>query len=337
MDIHSVKNPIEYSRRIIDITMILRIPKIRHILWIVPFFLWADPALDSEFLRSVQEGDPKKTQLLIQAGASVDAADSRGKTALMLADHRPEVAEVLIRAGANVNAQDKDGSSVLMESLSGLFDVKVLDIDDLAVPKRLIESGAKLEYLSKVDATKTLPVSILNVAIRHGNLVLVRFLVENQADVNFDKGSPEEFPLFLACGAGLSSANFPIVEFLLKNNAKADYTSRLHDKSQDGKQIQAGVDNALHFLSEKPDIDPRIPELLVKSGTNLNHRNAQGITPLLQAILKRRIALSEKLLELGADPNISDVQGRNPLDETRKQKLTDLETLILKKSGTKTE
>ncbi|WP_046690220.1 ankyrin repeat domain-containing protein [Leptospira santarosai] len=316
--------------------MILRIPKIRHILWIVPFFLWADPALDSEFLRSVQEGDPKKTQLLIQAGASVDAADSRGKTALMLADHRPEVAEVLIRAGANVNAQDKDGSSVLMESLSGLFDVKVLDIDDLAVPKRLIESGAKLEYLSKVDA-KTLPVSILNVAIRHGNLVLVRFLVENQADVNFDKGSPEEFPLFLACGAGSSSANFPIVEFLLKNNAKADYTSRLHDKSQDGKQIQAGVDNALHFLSEKPDIDPRIPELLVKSGTNLNHRNAQGITPLLQAILKRRIALAEKLLELGADPNISDVQGRNPLDEARKQKLTDLETLILKKSGTKAE
>lgn len=313
--------------------MISKIHNIPYFFLMVPFFLLADPILDNEFLRSVQEGDPKKTQLLIQAGASVDATDSRGKTALMLADHRPEVAEVLIRAGANVNAQDKDGNSVLMESLSGLLDVKVLDIDDLAVPKRLIESGAKLEYISKISDNKTISVSILNVAIRRGNLVLVQFLVDNHADVNFDKGNPEEFPLFLACGAGSSTANFAIVEFLLKNNAKPDYTSRLHEKNQDGKQIQVGVDNALHFLSEESNIDPRIPELLVKSGTNLNHRNAEGITPLLKSILKKRISLSEKLLELGADPNIADIQGRTPLEEVRKQKLTDLETLILKKIG----
>lgn len=170
-------------------------------------------------------------------------------------------------------------------------------------------------------------------AIRRGNFVLVQFLVDNHADVNFDKGSPEEFPLFLACGAGSSAANFAIVEFLLKNNAKPDYTSRLQDKNQDGKQIQVGVDNALHFLSEESNIDPRIPELLIKSGTNLNHRNAEGITPLLKSILKKRVSLSEKLLELGADPSIADIQGRTPLEEVRKQKLTDLETLILKKIG----
>ncbi|TGL70313.1 ankyrin repeat domain-containing protein [Leptospira kmetyi] len=315
--------------------MISRIHKLPCFFLIFPIFLLADPALDSEFLRSVQEGDPKKTELLIQAGATVDASDSRGKTALMIADHRPEVAEVLIRSGANVNAQDKDGNSVLSESLSGLLDVKVLDIDDLAVPKRLIESGAKLEYVSKLDETRKFPVSILNMAIRHGNLVLVKFLVENHADVNFDKGNPEEFPLFLACGAGSSSAHYPIVEFLLKNNAKSDYTSRLHEKNQDGKQIQAGADNALHFLSEKSEVDLRIPELLVKTGTNLNHRNAEGISPLLRAILKKRISLAEKLIELGADPNLSDVYGRSPLEEARRQKFDTLETLILKKIGTK--
>ncbi|MCG6168806.1 hypothetical protein LFX25_13295 [Leptospira sp. FAT2] len=315
--------------------MISRIHKIPCFLMIFPFFLFGDSALDSEFLRAIQEGDPKKAQILIQAGANVDATDSRGKTALMIADHRPEVAEVLIRSGANVNAQDEDGSSVLLESLSGLLDVKVLDIDDLAVPKRLIESGAKLEYLSKVDATKTIPVSILNVAIRHGNLVLVQFLVENHAEVNFDKGNPEEFPLFLACGAGTSQANFSIVEYLLKHNAKPDYTSRLHEKIVEGKSIQVGVDNALHFLTEESEVDPRIPELLVKSGTNINHRNAEGITPLLQAILKKRISLAEKFLELGADPNHSDVHGRSPLEEVRKQKLDALETLILKKGGGK--
>lgn len=302
------------------------------ILLFFPVFLFADPVLDSEFLRAVQEGDPKKTQILIQAGANVDAADSRGKTALMIADHRPEVAEVLIRAGANVNIQDQDGISVLMESLSGLLDVKVLDIDDLAVPKRLIESGAKLEYVSKTGSSEK-PTSLLNVAIRHSNLVLVQFLVDNRADVNFDKGNPEEFPLFLASGAGSSPASFPIVEFLIKNQAKPDYTSRLHERTAEGKTVQAGADNALHFLTEESNPDLRIAELLVKSGTNLNHRNAEGITPLLQAIIRKRATLAEKLIELGADPAVTDVQGRTCLEEARKHKLDGLEILILKRTG----
>ncbi|TGK29095.1 hypothetical protein EHQ12_18145 [Leptospira gomenensis] len=312
--------------------MVSKLNLLPSILFFFPVFLFADPVLDSEFLRAVQEGDPKKTEILLQAGANVDAADSRGKTALMIADHRPEVAEVLIRAGANVNIQDKDGISVLMESLSGLLDVKVLDIDDLAVPKRLIESGAKLEYVSKTSTSEK-PTSLLNLAIRHSNLVLVQFLVNNRADVNFDKGNPEEFPLFLASGAGNSSASFSIVEFLLKNQAKPDYTSRLHEKTVEGKTIQAGADNALHYLSEEPNPDLRIAELLVKSGTNLNHRNVEGITPLLQAIVRKRSALAEKLLELGADPSIADVQGRTCLEEARKHKLDGLESLILKRIG----
>ncbi|MBM9502450.1 hypothetical protein JWG44_19540 [Leptospira sp. 201903071] len=316
--------------------MISTIRKIPCLILIFPFLLSADPVLDNEFLRSVQEGDPKKMQILLQAGATVDAKDSRGKTALMIADHRPEIVEVLIRAGADVNAQDKDGSSVLSESLSGLLDVKVLDIDDLAVPKRLIESGAKIEYFSKIDSSgKTAPVSVLNVAIRHGNLVLVQFLIENQADVNFDKGAPEEFPLFLACGAGASIQNFPIVEFLLKHNAKPDYTSRLHEAHSEGKTIQLGADNALHFLAEESETDFRIVDLLIKSGTNVNQRNAEGISPLLQAILKKRTGLAQKLLELGADPSLADTHGRTPLEEVRKQKSDSLETLILKKLGIK--
>ncbi|MBM9576244.1 ankyrin repeat domain-containing protein [Leptospira sp. 201903070] len=316
--------------------MISTFRKLPSLLLIFPFLLSADPVLDNEFLRSVQEGDPKKIQILLQAGASVDARDSRGKTALMIADHRPEVVEVLIRAGADVNAQDRDGSSVLSESLSGLLDVKVLDIDDLAVPKRLIESGAKIEYSSKIDSSgKTAPVSALNAAIRHGNLVLVQFLIENQADVNFDKGTPEEFPLFLACGAGSAPQNFSIVEFLLKHNAKPDYTSRLHEVHSEGKTIQLGADNALHFLSEESETDFRIVDLLIKSGTNVNHRNAEGISPLLQSILKKRVGLAQKLLELGADPSLADIHGRTSLEEVRKQKLEALETLILKRLGVK--
>ncbi|AOP34897.1 hypothetical protein A0128_14210 [Leptospira tipperaryensis] len=316
--------------------MISTIRKIPSLIVIFPFLLVADPVLDNEFLRSVQEGDPKKTQILLQAGATVDATDSRGKTALMIADHRPEVAEVLIRAGANVNAQDRDGSSVLSESFSGLLDVKVLDIDDLAVPKRLIESGAKIEYSSKVDSSgRTVPVSILNLAIRHGNLVLVQFLIENHADVNFDKGNPEEFPLFLACGAGSSQQNFSIVEVLLKNNAKPDYTSRLHETNVEGKTTQLGADNALHFISEESEFDSRIVDLLIKSGTNVNHRNAEGISPLLQAILRKRVGLAQKLLELGADPSLADVHGRTSLEEARRQKFDSLETLILKRLGIK--
>ncbi len=59
--------------------------------------------------------DRRRTiQMLIKAGANVDARDKNGDTALTLNSDSVTVARALISANANVNVQNKDGETALM-------------------------------------------------------------------------------------------------------------------------------------------------------------------------------------------------------------------------------
>jgi ankyrin repeat protein len=72
--------------------------------------MWAASYEDGVGIRAAES----VTDLLLKAGAAVDAADDRGRTALMMAaelDHA-EVVDLLIRSGADRNLRDKAGKSV---------------------------------------------------------------------------------------------------------------------------------------------------------------------------------------------------------------------------------
>src|SRR5213594_1727961 len=73
--------------------------------------------------------------LLIKRGASVDAADSFGTTALMLAARAGSVPSVdaLLKAGAKVDAADHPGNTALMHAAIG---------GNLGVVERLLTAGA---------------------------------------------------------------------------------------------------------------------------------------------------------------------------------------------------
>ncbi|MCF7936089.1 MAG: ankyrin repeat domain-containing protein [Synergistales bacterium] len=63
-----------------------------------------------------ENNNPAVTQLLIDAGARVDATDNYGWTALMSAAYssrNPEVLEVLLDAGADPDVQDVHGKGIL--------------------------------------------------------------------------------------------------------------------------------------------------------------------------------------------------------------------------------
>ena len=77
---------------------------------------------------AARNGYPDIVQLLIDAGAKVNASNHNGKTALMMAaqcHHDIRDAKImvvkLLNANANVNATDKEGKTALMyaESLFG--------------------------------------------------------------------------------------------------------------------------------------------------------------------------------------------------------------------------
>lgn len=308
--------------------------------WILLMFCIFTPAsaaseTDRDFLRFVKEGDLRKVEALLAQGATVDAKDEEGRTALMLAEGE-DVVEFLIKYGANLNAQDADGNSVLFYRLLPILKVKVPDMDDLAEAKRLIESGALVEYMARKGEEQH-PVSLLNMAIRNQSLVLVKFLVENGANPNHDPGGVEEYPLFLAVGGSSSPPTLAIVEYLLANGSKAVFTSRLKEISGPTGSKQIGARNALHFVTESPNADPKIYDVLVKAGTNINHRDAEGRSPLIEAVLRKNVQGALKLIQLGADISLADNQGKTALDLAKEAHLPEIEKVLTEKNSAKAQ
>ena len=63
-------------------------------------------------------GDEEMVQLLLRAGADVNASDEKGWTALMVAVFRGkmEVVRLLLQAGANANAVRDNGWTALFDA-----------------------------------------------------------------------------------------------------------------------------------------------------------------------------------------------------------------------------
>jgi len=64
---------------------------------------------NAQLITAVEEGNLKGVESLISSGANVNARDSEGLTALMIAAEYwyPEIVQALINAGADVNARDQ--------------------------------------------------------------------------------------------------------------------------------------------------------------------------------------------------------------------------------------
>lgn len=73
---------------------------------------------ETALTRAARDGEPSTVDLLLGLGASVDAAGSHQRTALMIAIERRhlQIVEILLAAGADVNLADLDGETVIFFS-----------------------------------------------------------------------------------------------------------------------------------------------------------------------------------------------------------------------------
>ncbi|PPI84865.1 ankyrin repeat domain-containing protein [Marinobacter maroccanus] len=100
---------------------------------------------DALLISAAGDGEKRRVQLLLSAGADVNTSDRNGYTPVMRAAENGHlsVVKVLVAAGANVNVS-QGGESLLM---------KIVANGDLLTAERLVAAGADVNYRARDGQT----------------------------------------------------------------------------------------------------------------------------------------------------------------------------------------
>ncbi|WP_414662342.1 ankyrin repeat domain-containing protein [Horticoccus sp. 23ND18S-11] len=265
-------------------------------------------------------GNAAMVTLVLEAGADPNAALRGGETPLMTAARtgRLDAVKALLARGAAVNARLPQGQTALMWAAAD---------GHTAVVEALLEAGA--EFRTPLASG----FSPMLFAVRSGHTAIVRALLKAGADINETAQPARNAAKYLRKGA---SALTTAIE-----NGHFELAALLVDLGADPGDLRSGY-SPLHILCwiRKPDRgedegDP-VPEgsgrltsdqlirKLVAKGADVNARLTggpsgggriarKGCTPFMMAADTADTAYLRLLKELGADPNLTNVDGCTPL------------------------
>ena len=251
-------------------------------------------------------------KLLLERDPDIEAQDSEGKTALIIAAtrcHMP-ILKLLLKYNANINKQRNDigGTAlhyaVLNASSKEIEAVQLLvrsgvDLEIRGQDKQtalymaaargkwhavteLIGAGADVRFRDDVYSGMT----TLLLAAQNGQSVVVELLLQKGADSSDKEPSSGTTALMLACRSGdLASA-----KILLQNRAEVD--------------AKTEYTGSTALLMAAGDGRKDLVELLLKHGANVNTRNSYNqLTVLMFATQNGDLATVECLLAHGAELN----------------------------------
>ena len=275
------------------------------------------------FARMAGPGTPARC--LEVGAADLNARDVGGRTALHQAAAAANIAfaRELLAAGADLSARGPDGRAPLHDAIPG-------GIEDLAIVDLLLGAGADTNARSDDGSTP------LHDAIK-GVESLVAKLLAFGADPNIandrgwtplhwaaEWGSPALIAALLAAGADPNARDqdgrTPLHHAVTGD--KPGNVAALVEAGADLRQADRVGDSPLHMAGSDPTrswdpqavhhADTAIVAVLVGAGADPNARNQKGGTPLHKAWDGENEPVANKLLDLGADPEALDDQGRRP-------------------------
>ncbi len=120
---------------------------------------------------AIENGNLEITEILLNAGAKINARDSEKQTPLMRldGDATPALVEMLVRHGVKVNLTDNEGNTAIVIAANGA---------KAEVIKALIDAGADVRLSNKQGQT-----ALMNSAA-NGDIESVRVLIQAGSDVN---------------------------------------------------------------------------------------------------------------------------------------------------------
>jgi ankyrin repeat protein len=258
-------------------------------------------------------GNARMLELLLDAGADPNATLPEGETTLMTASlaGRVDALRLLLAGGADANAREewKQQTALMWAAHEGNTDAVRL----------LVEAGAEVDARSLFGWTPFL------LAARQGELDVLEALLDAGADI--DQTLPDGTGALVSSIQGL---NYEAASLLLDHgidvNGSDQGWSALHQVVW-SRRPQRGQNNP----GQKPSGDVSSLELarkLVALGANINatqtrepHRdmagrnnlNRYGSTPFLLAAKACDVPMMQVLLDLGADPFMTQEDGTTPL------------------------
>lgn len=267
-------------------------------------------------------GDARLVEALLNAGADPNTALNGGETALMTAARTgvADAAKVLLAKGAKVDAKERRGQTAIMWAAAD---------GNTEVVELLLRSGA--DFRTPLTDSGFTP---LFFAVREGRQEVASLLLKNGADVN-EAMQPRK-----VSGKGPHKGMSPLL--MAVENGHLDLALMLLDAGADPNDQRSGF-TALHTLTwiRKPnrgdgdDGDPapigsgkltslQFVKKLVEHSADVNTRlvagrsgkgvlNRKGATPFLLAAATADVPYMRLLVELGADPLMSNADGATPL------------------------
>jgi len=251
------------------------------------------------------------TKLLIDRGASVTMKTPNiegGRNAFhYAASSTTDMMSLLLKhedrwAAALPCGDDKKQQSVLRIALGN---------SDKEMCRLLLDYGMDI---NEIDTNGETPLYYLleHRQSREATLPMLRFMIENGADIDKVSNFWSETPLFSAVRAGFREA----VELLLDLGADATHRSLLDETP---------------LLLAAATHDARTVTMLLDAGADIESRNRAGRTPLHVAAHGNKLEVVQTLLDAGADPNARDKKGHLPTDLCQGDYQKTVNTLIQRK------
>ncbi len=258
-------------------------------------------------------GNAELVELLLDAGADANTALAGGETALMTASRTGRLGPVktLLARGADVDAREDRGQTALMWAAAE---------GHVGVVDALLEAGADFRTPLASGFTP------LFFAVREGRSAVVFRLLEAGCQVNDllrpERGGKAFSPLLLAVENGHFELAAALLVLGADPNAQPAGYAALHAITWVRKPIRGDGDppplgsgelGSLDLVRELAKHGAELDALLKKGASGRGRFTTTGSTPFLLAARCGDVPLMRLLLELKADPKVTNADHSTPM------------------------